>query len=169
MFDGTLVPPVHLKSYKCELDHLVEIGVLVPRKESEWVSPTFIIPEKDGLECLINNICQLNKVIKCRQYHFPIILDIVHKRSGYEFVTKLEISMKHCTFELDKGSQDLCTIIMPVGKYKYARLSIGLQCPPDIAQAIMETYFPGIKDANIYIDDVGAFSKGWDRHIQLLA
>ena len=39
---------IHLSTFKGELDHLVDLGVLVPQRESEWASPSFIIPKKDG-------------------------------------------------------------------------------------------------------------------------
>ncbi len=77
--------------------------------------------------------------------------------------------MQYCTFELDKESQDLCTIIKPFGKYKYLRLPMGLKCSPDIAQAAMENVLSDIKDADVYIDGVDAFSKNWDHHDKLSA
>jgi hypothetical protein len=96
-------------------------------------------------------------------------MDISHKRSGYKFFTKLDISMQHYMFELDKESQDLCTIVTPFGKYKYLRLPMGLKCSPDIAQAAMENILSDINGANVYIDDVGAFSDDWDHHVKVIA
>ncbi len=144
------VPQIHLKTFKKELDNLVIIGVLTSQQESEWASPSFIIPKKDSRVCWISDLHQLNKVIRCKQYLLPIITDILRKHSGYKFSTKFEVSMQYYTFEPDKESQDLCTIITPFGKYKYLRFPMGLKCSPDIAQAVMENVLSDIKDANVY-------------------
>jgi hypothetical protein len=162
------VPWIHLKTFKKELDHLVKIGVLAAQQESEWVSPSFIIPKKDDRVHWISNLCQLNKAIRPKQYPLPIIMDILHKHSGYKFFTKLDVSMQYYTFELDKESQDHCAIVTPFGKYNYLRLPMRLKCSPDIAQAAMENVLSDIKDANVYINDVGAFSNDWDHHVKLI-
>jgi hypothetical protein len=147
-----------LKTLKTELDHNVRIGVLASQQESEWVPPLFIIPKKDGRVPWISNLRQLNKVIRCKQYLLSIITDILRKHSGEKFFTKHDVGMKYYMFELDKESQDLCTIITPIGKYKYLRLPVGLKCSPDIAQAAMENVLSDIEDADVNIDDGGAFS-----------
>jgi hypothetical protein len=134
------VPQIHLKTFKKELDHLVEIGILAAQQESEWVLPSFITPKKDGRVCWISNLRQLNKVIRCKQYPLPIITEILRKHSGCKFFTKLDVSIQYYTFELDEESQDLCTIVTPFGKNKYLRLPMGLKCLPEIAQAAMEMY-----------------------------
>jgi hypothetical protein len=83
--------------------------------------------------------------------------------------TELDASMQSYTFELDEESQDLCTFITPFVKYKYSRLPMGLNCSPDIAQAIMENVLSDIEDADIYIVDGGAFCNDWNHHVKLLA
>jgi hypothetical protein len=158
-----------LKTFKKELNHLVEIGVLAAQQKSEWALPSFITPEKDGRVRWISDLRQLKKVIRCKQYPLPIITDILCKRSEYKFFLKLDVSMQYYMFELDEKSQDLCTIVTLFGKYKYLRLPMGLKCSPDIAQAAMENVLTGIKDADVYNDDVGAFSDNWDPHVNLIA
>jgi hypothetical protein len=46
---------------------------------------------------------------------------------------------------------------------------MGLKYSPDIAQAVMENNLFGIDVADMYVDDVGAFSSSWEHHVALLS
>ena len=162
------VPRSQLDLFKGELDRLVEIGVLEPAGRSEWISGTFITPKKDGTVRWVSDFRALNKVLKRKVYPIPRVQDILSRRTGYKFLSKLDISMQYYTFELDESCRDLTTIATPFGLFRYQRLPMGISTSPDIAQEIMEKVLNGIDDVEAYIDDIAAFSDSYDDHMDLL-
>jgi hypothetical protein len=62
------------------------------------------LSKENNRVCWISNSCQLNKVMRHRQYPLPKITDIVRKCSGYKFFTKPDVSMQYYTFKLDNKS-----------------------------------------------------------------
>ena len=98
----------------------------------------------------------------------PHISDIIQCHTGYQFLSKLDISMQYYTFELDDESKDLCTIATPFRFYQYNCLPMGVMVSPDIAQEVMECLLKGIDDVDVYIDDIGVFSLDWTSHISVI-
>ena len=162
------IPKNQLQIFKQELDRLVKIGVLEKQGRATWIAGTFIIPKKDNRVRWISDFRALNKAIVRRNYPIPKIQDILSRRSGYKFLTKLDLSMQYYTFELDEASKDLCTIATPFGLYRYARLPMGVSTSPDMAQEIMEQVLSNLEDTEVYLDDIAVFSSQFDSHISLL-
>ena len=159
------VPHVHLPVYKEELDRLQKVGVLERTGESEWAAGSFITIKKDGRVRWVSDFRELNKYIQRKVYPLPRIQDVLKRRAGYKYFTKIDISMQYYTFVLDEESSKLCTIVTPFGKYRYLRLPMGVCQSSDVAQCIMEEILRDMKEVEIYIDDIGIFSNDWETHM----
>jgi hypothetical protein len=126
------VPKMHQALFKEELDCLEKEGVLSRTGASEWLSPTFIVPKKDGRVRWVLDFRALNKVIKRKVYNLPRIQDILSRHTGYQYFSKIDISMH----ELDESSKELCTICTPFGRPVWTRktsvLDVKKNCPARI-------------------------------------
>ena len=160
------VAQAHLELFKKELLQLCKFGVLAKTRPTGWAAPTFIIPKKDNRIRWVSDFRRLNRVIKRKPYALPIIHDILRRRAGYKFFTKIDISMQYYTFGLTKRAQDLCVITTPFGYYKYLRVPMGILTSPDFAQEQMESILGHLKDVEIYIDNIGIFSNSWEDHLK---
>lgn len=161
------VPKVHEETFKKELRHLVDIGVLRPCRATEWAAPTFVTPKKDGRVRWVSDFRALNQCLKRKVYPLPIIQDVLTRRSGYKFFTKLDLTMMYYAFELDEESKELSTIVTPYGKFQYCRMAMGLKPSPDFAQSIIEDVLKET-DTEVYIDDVALFDRDFELHMQRL-
>lgn len=162
------IPKVHEETFKKEVNRLLSLGVLEHCGASEWASPTFIIPKKDGQVRMVSDFRYLNSMIKRRIYPLPRIIDILRRRNGYKYFTKIDVTMQYYAFKLTEAAKNLCVIVTPFGKYRYARLPMGVKQSPDIAQEAMESIFMDLPNVETYIDDIGIFDNSWDAHLQSL-
>jgi len=161
------IPKLHEQAFKKELEHLIDIGVLRRCGMTQWAAPTFIVPKKDGRVRWVSDFRALNKCLKRKVYPLPIIQDVLAKRKGYKFFTKIDLTMMFYCFELDEESKNLATIVTPFGKFQYCRMAMGLKPSPDFAQSLIEQVLQDL-DVDVYIDDIAIFSDDFDEHIAKL-
>ena len=143
-----------------EINCLKKICVLKDDTGSRWASPSFIIPKSDNSVRFLSDFRQLNKKIVRKPYPLPKILDLMQTLQGFTYATTLDLNMGYYTIKLDEKSQELCTIVTPMGKYSYQRLPMGINCAPDIFQKKMNDLMSGIEYVRTYLDDLLVLSNG---------
>jgi hypothetical protein len=101
--------PVHARAYTVprsveqklqqskEIIRLVDIGVLEEDYSSEWASPSFAIPKKNGTIRVITDFKTLNLLLKLRCHSFPIPkigkADMIRSIEGFTFASALDLNM----------------------------------------------------------------------------
>jgi hypothetical protein len=53
--------------------------------------------------------------------------DMIRSMEGFTFASALDLNMGYYHIKLDADAQKLCTIVFPLGKYKYKRLPMGIK------------------------------------------
>ncbi len=163
------IPKAYEQTLRMEIQRLVDAGVLKERNRSTWAAPTFIIPKKDKTVRFISDFRELNKRIKRKPFPLPKIQDIMLKLEGFQYATSLDLNMGYYHIELSPTAKQLCTIVMPWGKYEYQRLPMGLCNSPDIFQEKMSSLMRGLEFVRTYIDDILCLTCGtWDDHLNKL-
>jgi transposase InsO family protein len=154
------VPKIHEQLLKDEVNRVVGLGVLKKVNNSEWASPSFGIPKKNGEIRFVSDFRRLNQQIVRHPFPLPSIPETIRNIDGFTYCSTIDVSMGFWCILLDKRSQRLCTIILPWGKYSYVRLPMGLSVSPDIYQEKMASLFEDMAEVKVYIDDILIITKG---------
>ena len=73
----------------------------------------------------------------------PKINEMLLKLEGFQYATSLDLNMGYYHIRLIQNASNLCTIILPWGKYYYKRLPMGISNSLDIFQYNMNYLFYG--------------------------
>jgi Reverse transcriptase (RNA-dependent DNA polymerase) len=112
----------------------------------------------------------MNKQIKRQPFPLPKIQDFFLKLEGFQYATSLDLNKGYYHIELSLGAKQLCTIVLPWGKYEYQRLPMGLCNCPDIFQEKMSSLMSDLEYLQAYIDELLILTKGtFVEHLQQLA
>jgi Retroviral aspartyl protease len=115
------VPKIHENTLKKEIQRLCNLGVLKPQVASEYQSPSFIIPKKNGTVRVVSDFRVLNSKLQRVTFPIPRIQDILTSLNGFTYATSIDLNMGYYTIRLTPQAQKLCTIVFPWGKYSYLR------------------------------------------------
>ena len=63
------------------------------------------------------------------------------KLEGFQFATLLEINMGYYNVQINTYSRRICTIVLPLGKYEYCRLPMGITVAYNMFQEKSMIYY----------------------------
>ena len=87
------IPQSQLAVFKNEVERLCEIGVLERQEESEWGSPTFIIPKKNQTVRFLTDFRKVNRLLVRTPFPIPKISSILQQMEGFTHATALDLNM----------------------------------------------------------------------------
>ena len=89
----------------------------------------------------------------------PNINDMLLKLEGFHYDNSLDLNMEYFHIWLTEDTSNLCTIILPWGKYRYKRLPMVVSNSPDIFQQKINDLFQGFEFIRAYIYELSIFLK----------
>ena len=141
------------------MERLVLLGALKRQNDSEWASPTFIIPKSNKTVRFVPDFGEVNKRLARKPFPLPKITTILQEVEGFKYATSLDLNMGYYIIRLDADSQKICTIILPWGKYSYLRLPMGIAGSPDLFQEKMSGLMEDLDYVRTYLDDLLMLAK----------
>jgi hypothetical protein len=113
------VPKIHEETLKKEIQCLCNLRILKPQVASEYQSPSFVIPKKNGTVRVVSDFRVLNSKLQRVSFPIPRIQDILTSLYGFTYETSIDLNLRYYTICLTPQAQKLCTIVFPWRKYSY--------------------------------------------------
>ena len=132
---------------------------------TSWVSPIVCFPKPHNPDqiCLCIDMCIPNKAILRERHLSPTTEDLIEKRNGAAYFSKLDLSSGYHQLELDEDSRDI-TFATHEGLKRYKRLNFGTNSAAEIFQNVIQTTFQDIKGCLNISDDILVFAKMQHEH-----
>ena len=84
----------------------------------------------------------------------PKINEMLLKLEGFKYAASLDLNMGYYHIRISKNASNLCTIILPWGKYRYRSLPMGVVNSPKKFQQKMNDLFHVFEFICAYIDNI---------------
>ena len=106
-----LVPRINKETFRKELKRLVEIGVLTPVQQSQYSTPIFIIPKKEGTVRFIIEYLRLKQKLVRKPYPLPRIGESMQQLKVLQYATELDLIMGCYKLRISPAFKYMTTIV----------------------------------------------------------
>ncbi|GAU38875.1 hypothetical protein TSUD_67380 [Trifolium subterraneum] len=151
--------PTMKEVVKKEVLKLLEVGMIYPISDSEWVSPVHVVPKKGGMTVIRNDkneliptrtvtgwrMCidyrRLNKATRKDHYPLPFMDQMLERLAGQEYYCFLDGYSGYNQIAVDPRDQEKTAFTCPFGVFAYRRMPFGLCNAPATFQRCMQAIF----------------------------
>ncbi|POM60314.1 Gag-pol fusion protein [Phytophthora palmivora] len=183
-FEDYLIPlspdykPVHAKPYaisrsqetkaKEAIQRLINADVLEDTYDSKMASPAFFLVKKDSSLRLLIDYRWVNKYLRQSPYYVPRIREIQTRLAKAKCLSTFDTNLGYYTRRLARKSHPPTAFCLPLGKFQYKRLPMGISTGPDEYQAFMEKIFGDLEFVVVYLDDILVLLKDEEERLEHL-
>ena len=138
-----------------ELQNLVEQGIIVPVKYSNWASPIVAVPKRNGgLRICVDFKRTVNPRIEKDHYPLPLIDEILSKIGHGKIFTVLDLKNAFLQLNVKENCREILTINTHKGLFRFKRLPFGIANAPSAFQAELDKILSGLNNVAWYMDDI---------------
>ncbi|XP_074305170.1 uncharacterized protein LOC141640182 [Silene latifolia] len=183
-----LNPPM-MEVVKEEVIKLLQMGIIFPISDSQWVSPTQVVPKKGGVTVIKNTqgaliptrlqtgwrVCidyrRLNQVTWKDHFPLPFLDQMLERLGGKEYYCFLDGYSGYFQIPIHPEDQSKTTFTCPFGTYAYRRMPFGLCNAPGTFQRCMMSIFSDYVERilEVFMDDFTIHGDSFDSCLDHLA
>lgn len=150
-----------------EVQYLLDHGFALP-SNSSWSSPSLLVPKPDQTSRFCNDFRKVNAVTKPDSFPLPRMDDLVDRVGSATFVTKLDLLKGYWQVPLTNRASEISAFVTPDHFLQYTVMPFGLRNAPATFQRLMNTVLHGVRNCEVYLDDMVAYSSTWTEHLKTL-
>lgn len=164
------LPPPKLKLLREHIEKLVKSGVVV-ESSSDYSSPCFLVPKKDGGHRLVVDYRKVNALIRFDTFPLPTVETALMHFGGAKYFSILDLNSAYHQIPLHTDSQRYSCFTTPFGSYSYTRLPFGLSVGGQTLSRILNKIFQEVTwdFLFLYLDDLLIYSNSFDEHMTHLS
>ncbi|XP_038978496.1 uncharacterized protein LOC120108837 [Phoenix dactylifera] len=167
---------------KNEILKLLEVGVIYPISDSNWVSPVQVVHKKTGITVVKNQndelvptriqngwrVCidyrKLNAITRKDHFPLPFIDQMLERLAGHSYYCFLDGYSGYFQIAIAPEDQEKTTFTCPFGTFAYRRMPFGLCNAPATFQRCMVSIFSDYIEhiIEVFMDDFIVYGDSFD-------
>ncbi|XP_062006666.1 uncharacterized protein LOC133723817 [Rosa rugosa] len=176
-----LNPPM-MEVVKKEVLKLLDVGIIYPISDSQWVSPVQVVPKRSGITVVKNEdneliptrvqtgwrVCidyrKLNTTTRKDHFPLPFIDQMLERLAGHAYYCFLDGYSGYNQIAIHPEDQEKTTFTCPFGTFAYRRMPFGLCNAPATFQRCMMSIFSDMveKIIEVFMDDFSLHGDSFD-------